>query len=399
MTISQHFRANGYKAYAIGKIFHVGHGNQEDADSWDDVPFKPRGKQYAIPANEADPNAKPSAGRPDKDPRGTATESADVPDESYGDGLIAKEAIRRLKEAKGSDSSFFLAVGFLKPHLPFIAPKKYWDLHDPAKLPQPERLTPPDGAPEYAPQFGGELRNYSDIPNDEKPLNPQLTRRLIHGYYAATSYMDAQIGRVLDALDETGFAENTIVVLWGDHGWHLGDHGMWCKHTNYEQATRIPLLVAYPDSRAGASSALIETVDVYPTLCELAALTIPDGLDGRSFAAVVKDPAVSHRDHAIHVYPRGQRLGRAIRTDRYRMVEWKTFGEKKPDATELYDYVNDPNESKNLAGELPEVVAELQKRLATHPEAKPPVKAAEGEGKKSKADGQKKKNKTAGAKN
>lgn len=381
LTVAQHFRANGYKAYAMGKIFHVGQGNHEDPTSWDDTPFKPRAKQYAIADNEPKPDAKPSPARPNKDPRGTATEAADVPDETYGDGLIANEAIRRLNEAKTSGSPTFLAVGFVKPHLPFIAPKKYWDLHDPNKLPQPERLTPPDGAPEYAPQFGGELRAYSDIPLNENPLNPELTRRLIHGYYAAASYMDAQLGRVLDALDETGLAKNTIIVFWGDHGWHLGDHGMWCKHTNYEQATHIPLLVALPDSPGAASAALVETVDVYPTLCDLAGLPIPEGLDGRSFASVMKDPSSRHRDHAIHVYPRGQRLGRAVRTERHRLVEWKTFGKSEPDDLELYDYNDDPAESKNLANERPEVVAELKSLLATHPDAKPPVKAPQGEGK------------------
>lgn len=375
LTMAQHFRNHGYKAFAMGKIFHVGQGNHEDAASWNDTPFKPKVKTYAIASNEPKPDAKPSPARPNKDPRGSSTESADVSDETYGDGLIAAEAVRRIREARNAQSPVFLAVGFLKPHLPFVAPKKYWDMHDPSTLPQPERMTPPDGAPEYAPQFGGELRAYSDIPLNEKPLNPELTRHLIHGYYAAASYMDAQLGKVLDALNENGLAKNTIIVFWGDHGWHLGDHGIWCKHTNYEQATHIPLLVSVPAAKGSSTSALVETVDVYPTLCDLAGLPTPEGLDGRSFASVVNDPSKSHRDHAIHVYPRGQRLGRAVRTERYRLVEWKTFGKTEPDAFELYDYVEDPAETRNLAETHPDVVNNLRSLLAQHPDAKPQVKA------------------------
>ena len=291
----------------------------------------------------------------------------------YGDPYSKTPHIDRL----ASREPFFMGVGFLKPHLPFVAPKKYWDLHDPAKLPQPSRLTAPEGAPDYAPQFGGELRNYDGIPPGNNPLDDKLTRRLIHGYYAATSYMDAQLGKVMAALDETGLAKNTIVVLWGDHGWHLGDHGMWCKHTNYEQATRIPLLVAVPGQKGAATSALVETVDVYPTLAALAGLPAPQGLDGRSFAALFTNSAAAHRDHAIHVYPRGQRLGRAIRTERYRLVEWKAPGGDPATAEfELYDYRDDPGETKNVAADRPAVVAPLRALLATHPEAKPQIKPA-----------------------
>jgi iduronate 2-sulfatase len=188
--------------------------------------------------------------------------------------------------------------------------------------------------------------------------------------------MDAQLGKVLDALDASGLAANTIIVLWGDHGWHLGDHGMWCKHTNYEQATRIPVIVAAPGISGGQrTQALIESCDIYPTLAELASLPAPKQGDGRSFAAVLKNPGTSTRDHAIHVYPRGEgRIGRAIRTQRHRLVEWKKPGAPADSALlELYDYEADPAETKNLATEQPEVVAALRKLLATHPEAKPQI--------------------------
>jgi len=375
VTVAQHFKAHGYRTEALGKIMHVGHGNDEDEVSWTVPHFKPKAKQYVLAENEAPKAEKKNPGQSWKDPRGAPTESADVPDETYGDGQIALEAVRRLKAAKETGEPFFIGVGFLKPHLPFVAPKKYWDMHDPAKLPQPAREILPDGAPEYAGQSGGELRQYKGVPGDKESLGPDLTRHLIHGYYAATSYMDACVGLVLAALEETGLADNTLVVLWGDHGWHLGDHGIWCKHTNYEQAARIPLMIAKPGGSGTVSQALVETVDVYPTLAELAGLPIPEGLDGRSFAALLTDPAVAHRDHAIHVYPRNDLLGRAIRTDRHRLVEWKKTGADAATAAfELYDYESDPNETKNLASENPAIVAELKKLLAAHPEAKPQIR-------------------------
>ncbi|KAF0175443.1 MAG: sulfatase [Limisphaerales bacterium] len=267
VTVGQFFKRHGYRTEGLGKIFHTGHGNIDDADSWSVPSWRSKAGGYAL--KESTEGARDTK----LGPRGAAYESADVPDNKYGDGMIADEAIERLRAAKAkAGEPFFLAVGFLKPHLPFVAPKKYWDLYDrnTFKLAQPQ--TPPVGAPSYAPQSGGELRNYKDMPA-KGTLPDDLQRTLIHGYYAATSYMDAQAGRVLAELDKLGLAANTIVVLWGDHGWHLGDHGIWCKHTNYEQAARIPVLVAGPGVKAGAKTAsLVETVDIYPTLAELAGL-------------------------------------------------------------------------------------------------------------------------------
>jgi iduronate 2-sulfatase len=190
--------------------------------------------------------------------------------------------------------------------------------------------------------------------------------------------MDAQLGKVLDALDSTGLSSNTIVVLWGDHGWHLGDHGMWCKHTNYEQATRIPVIVAAPGTTQPGTStqAMIESVDIYPTLCALAKIDIPAGIDGASFAPVLSNPAAKARDSVIHVYPRQQRLGRAIRTDSHRLVEWKPIGAPKSEAVyELYDYKNDPLETHNTANLNPDTVKRLAAILDQHPEAKAPWRA------------------------
>jgi len=377
VTMTQHFMAQGYKAEGLGKILHVGHGNIDDAASWSVPSWKPKAATYVNAESTAVTREAKVGGD-----RGWATELADVSDETYADGKVALEAVKRLEAAaQKSEQPFFLAVGFIRPHLPFVAPKKYWDLYDPAKLPMPQVKEAPQGAPAYAPQAGGELRQYSDMPTTG-PIDDTMTRRLIHGYYAATSYMDAQVGKVLDALDASGQADNTLVLLWGDHGWHLGDHGIWCKHTNYEQAARIPVIVAAPGGAVGVKTAsFIETVDIYPTLSELACLPAPQGLDGKSFAAVVKDPAQKTRDSVIHVYPRNNLLGRAIRTDRYRLVEWKKPGGAEPaDALELYDYQEDPLETKNLATERPEVVKELAAILATHPEAKPQIKVAAAKG-------------------
>jgi iduronate 2-sulfatase len=376
VTLAQHFKSHGYETQSLGKIFHVGHGNIDDQASWSVPSWRPKAPTYQLPASTSLP-AKPSG----SGPKGAATESADVSDSSYGEGQLADELIVRLKAASSKpDTSFFIAGGFIRPHLPFVAPKRYWDLYNAALLPMPTSSAPPTDAPSYAPQMGGELRAYSDMPN-KGTIPAEQARTLIHGYYAATSYMDAQVGKVLDTLDSLKLWENTVVLLWGDHGWHLGDHGMWCKHTNYEQATRIPFLIAVPTGASGtATKSLIETVDIYPTLCELTGLPIPTGLDGQSFAKVIQDPYAITREAITHVYPRNDLLGRAIRNDRYRLVEWKKPGADPSTAVfELYDYDRDPDENKNVAKENPDIVKQLAAILYRQPEAKPQIKAASKE--------------------
>lgn len=372
ITFSQFFKQHGYRAEALGKIYHLGHGNSDDKASWSKPSWRPKAAQYVQPASLN--NMKPdSKGRK----RGPATEAAPVPDETYADGKIADEAIARITAAsKQKGQPFFIAVGFLKPHLPFVAPQKYWDFYSPDALPMPEVLTAPQDAPSYAASSGGELRSYSDM-QGRKTIDPQTTRHLIHGYYAATSYADAQIGRLTNQLEQLGLFDNTIVILWGDHGWHLGDHGMWCKHTNYQQAARIPLIVAAPGmQQAAASKSLVETVDIYPTIAQLAGLPTPSGIDGISFASVLKDPQAASRDHVTHVYPRGNRLGRAIRDSRYRLVQWKVPGAEDETAEfELYDYQSDPLETKNVASTNPQIVERMSALLATQDEAKPQWKA------------------------
>jgi iduronate 2-sulfatase len=360
---------------------HSGHGNREDAASWSVPHWRPSVGNYASPANRTASASKSATGG-----RGPSVENADVPDNAYPDGLIADEAVKRLRAAAGRPGTpFFLGVGFLKPHLPFCAPRKYWELYRREAFKLPEVTTAPVGAPAYAPTTWGELRNYSDIPA-QGPLSADLQRELIHGYHAAVSYMDAQFGRVLDELDRLRLTDKTVVVIWGDHGWHLGDHGQWCKHTNYEQAARIPLVVRAPGiSKPGTRTrAVVETVDVYPTLVELAGLPAPKSshpLDGRSFAGTLRNPAAPTKEAVFHSYPRnrpgdGPVIGRAVRTERHRLIEWKKPG-AAPDTAdlELYDYVSDPLETRNVASAQPEAVARLRQLLAAQPEALPQFKA------------------------
>lgn len=380
VTLPQYFKQHGWRTEAMGKIFHVGHGNHEDDASWSVSHWSPKSSGfggYVLPENRPPTltreEARAANADPSKLPRGAPVECADVPDNAYGDGMIADEAVTRLRAAAlKTGEPFFIAIGFLKPHLPFVAPKKYWDLYKRGQFDLAKFQKPPEGAPDFAGSTWGELRQYSDIP-EVGPLDADKQRLLIHGYHAAVSYMDAQLGRVLDEFEKLGLARNTIVILWGDHGWHLGDHGMWCKHTNYEQAGRIPFIVSAPGMKNGLhTKALVESVDLYPTLCELAGLPVPAGLDGASFAAALRDPAgAKTKEAVIHVYPRGQRIGRAVRTDRYRLVEWKEPGAPADAAIlELYDYETDPDETKNLANEKPEIAAKLRAILAKQPEAK-----------------------------
>ena len=377
VTIPQFFKQQGYHSAGIGKVFHIGHGNINDVHSWS-VPFQPdKVIDYVLPEStggkltreEALLSNKPKDGLP----MGAAWEIADVDDNAYADGRIAAEGIKRLNAYRKSGESFFLALGFTKPHLPFCAPRKYWDLYDRSKLPMAEYTLPPDGAPPYAGKTIGELNQYKPVPQNP-PLSEELQRTLIHGYYASMSYMDSQVGRVLAEVDSLGLDKNTIIVLWGDHGYHLGDHGTWTKHTNYEQANRIPIVVVDPGvTRPGSSSkALIETVDLFPTIAELAGLPAPQGpqpIDGDSFLPILKGDDSDIGEFAYHCFPKGNRLGRAIRTSRFRLVEWKPLNGNAETEYELYDYHTDPLEKKNLASELPDVVTQLTVILASQPAA------------------------------
>ncbi|MFK7736073.1 MAG: sulfatase [Pirellulaceae bacterium] len=385
VTLPQYFQKFGYRTESLGKVFHIGHGNYGDSESFMVEHFHDKVIEYAdLNSTNGGQLTREEAyftnqklGQIRSLPRGAAFESPEVPDEAYADGRVAQEAVSRLQAAEKrvrDGTPFFMAVGFARPHLPFSAPKKYWDAFDPDALPMPEFEDFPEGSPQVAHKFAGEISNFFPVPErrDEEYSN-ELKRQLIHGYYASTHFVDAQIGKVLKALDDLKLSENTIVVLWGDHGWHLGDHHVWTKHTNYEQANRIPLIIRAPNITTGGSSTrqLAESVDLFPTLAELAGLQAPNppqGLDGISLVPVLKDPSVRVRDHAFHAYPKSK-LGRAIRTERYRLVEWKPIG--KPDVPalyELYDYQSDSLETKNHATSRPDVVERLKAILQQYPE-------------------------------
>jgi iduronate 2-sulfatase len=373
VTLPQHFKNNGYYTHGIGKIYH---GGYNDAPSWS-VPWEgTKGRAFGPDGQKllGERKAKAKiAGEDESKVRGLPFESPDVADDYLNDGWTASRAIEILKGRKDAGEPFFLAVGFAKPHLPFVAPKKYWDLYDPTKLPIANSSDPPKNAPRFAPQFGGELRAYHDIPKSG-PVPEATSRKLVHGYYAAVSYMDAQLGRLLDALKEQGLTDDTVVILWGDHGWHLGDHGMWCKHTNYERATRAALLMSVPKQKAAAkkTEALVEFADIFPTLAEVCGLPKPDGVEGHSFAPLLDDPGRAWKAAAFSQYPRGggtgvgPLMGYAVRTDRYRYVEWRKREGGEVVARELYDHRADPNEDSNVAGDAAnkEVVEKLAKQLA-----------------------------------
>lgn len=392
-TLPQFFMNAGYHTEAIGKIFHVGHGNTNDKASWSIPHHAEKIVEYLLPVSTGRELTREEAFfentrmhvpklPPNRElPRGAAWESPDVLDEAYGDGRIATHAIDRLRELnKNPNQPFFMALGFARPHLPFCAPKKYWDMYNPDNLPMPQYEKDPENAPKMAIKRGGEIDQFKPIPAGQYVFPDSLTRKLIHGYYASMSYMDAQLGRVIDELKRLDMFENTIIVLWGDHGWHLGDHGYWTKHTNYEQANTIPLIVVAPGiGKPGSSTGqLTETVDIYPTLTALAGLGEPvvsQPIDGISLLPVLKDPDKKIRDHAYHTYPHGGYIGRAIRTERYRLVEWKNWNDNADVVYELYDYDVDPLETKNIANTQPKIVEQLKKILARHPEAKrPPVR-------------------------
>jgi arylsulfatase A-like enzyme len=295
--------------------------------------------------------------------KGPAWEIADCRDEELPDGYIATKAIEALRararaeSGAGEGKPFFLAVGFIKPHLPFVAPRRFFDLYPLDKVPLSPAPQAPLGAPSFATTNFGELRAYVGMPKGERPVSERQARELVRGYYAAASFADAQVGKVLAELERLGLEDRTIIVLLGDHGWHLGDEGMWTKHTNFEIATRAPLLVSVPGMQhAGEkTAALVEFVDVYPTLCELAGLAQPAGLEGTSLAPLLADPARAWKSAAFSQFPRGKNImGYTMRTDRYRYTQWQKRGDgDQPEvvARELYDEQADPHETKNLASD------------------------------------------------
>ncbi len=351
-TMNMHFKDHGYTTRSLGKVFHH---PADRAEGWSEPAWRPqRIPWYQRPENAALHKRRQKEGQRK---RGPAWESADVPDNAYADGVLAEHAVDVLGELKRQGEPFFLAVGFFKPHLPFIAPQAYWDLYDPAEIHLPDNYHVPKDAPPASIHSSGELRAYAGIPA-KGPVSEQTARQLIHGYYACVSYTDAQIGKLLEALDRLELAQNTVVVLWGDHGWNLGEHTLWCKHSCYETSMQIPLIVRAPGIAGGQSrSGLVESIDLYPSLCELTGLPLPGHLAGRSFARLLSDPRAEWKTAAVGRY----RNGDTIRTDGHRFTQYAS-GSGRPAARMLYDHRLDPAENVNVVDDP--MRAEVVKRVA-----------------------------------
>ena len=353
VTLPQYFMAHGWHAQSIGKIYH-GSPEMQDARSWSapetlNVVWKRQ--DYLLPENQSPPASRWPGHKM------AATEAADVADNAYGDGQVADEALRVLGERAAAGGPFFLAVGFRKPHLPFSAPKRYWDLYDPGEIGAPEHAGRPRGIPDFAWHGSAELRGYRDIP-DEGPLSADLVRRLRHGYYACVSYTDAQVGRLLDGLEQHGLGDDTIVILWGDHGYHLGEKAMWCKTSNYELDTAAPLILSVPGmANAGQGcQALVEFVDIYPTLADCAGLPVPEQVEGISLKPLLETPKRPWKKAAFSQFPRPWSyvgrpavMGYSVRTADWRYTEWQDFNTGKALDCELYDHNEDRAELHNLA--------------------------------------------------
>jgi arylsulfatase A-like enzyme len=371
VTLPQHFRANGYHTAAIGKIEHHGF---EDGPSWSDPRWFPSGEivsvdekdwtkhtvtrfegvtEFANPVSRSEGKSKSPTG---KAKQGPAYEVSPKSDDELPDGAVAAEAVKRLAAFKAAGKPFFFGVGFVKPHLPFVAPKKYWDMHDPETIPGPVFEKYPEGTPDFVGHTNGELHAYPGVPK-ENPIPADFAKTLRHGYNACISYTDAQIGRVLDALEKEGLADNTVIVLWGDHGWQLGEHGLWHKHTNFEIAARAPLLIALPKSSTAGKhcAAPVEFVDVYPTLADVCSLKVPQGLAGMSLKPYLENPDAAMQKPAISIYPKsskehgGALMGYSIRTEQWRCTFWRKRNAADIGFIELYNEQTDPNETVNLA--------------------------------------------------
>lgn len=370
LTLPEFFKSKGYFSQNIGKIYHNGHHGDMHGDprSWSvpsELYYASHGKDVPTPPDLI----KNHSNNRIKEILNARAENYDVPDSAYFDGRIADKAVEALNSFTKQDQPFFLAVGFWKPHLPFNAPKKYWDsyLGNPAiqKQIQPEHPDWPESAPELAGHNGQELMRSFDAKLDKEQVG-----LLREGYYAAVSFVDAQVGKVLDALERLEFADNTIIVFWSDHGFHLGEKGLWCKNSCFDLDTRVPLIIRTPGQHeARVSRSLVELVDLYPTLLELCGFPLiqplpGQDLQGKSLVAVLKNPETTVREAAFSQNMRPtnakveerEAMGYTIRTERYRYTQWAKWvaGMEHPSSTEilaeeLYDLAEDPMELVNLA--------------------------------------------------
>jgi arylsulfatase A-like enzyme len=369
VTLPQQFKNHGYISHPLHKVFNgrtVDDGH--DRISWS-VPYGPwklaPGEKPA-PGGYQDLKIKSRLAEAAKQGQritGPATEGCDIVDTAYHDGSVAHTAAARIREFSKKQQPFFLAVGLMKPHLPFIAPKKYWDLYDRSTVPLASFQSLPSGSPHHLGFYGhsGELRYYSNVPKTG-PIHKPLQRELVHGYAACVSYIDAQVGLLIRTLEECDVADDTIICFWGDHGYHLGEQGHWGKLTNYEDAARSPLIISAPGVSGGRQvTTLTELLDIYPTLCELAGIPVPTHVEGKSLVPLLNGEEVALHETAVTQMTRGRgknaTMGWSLRTSRHRYIEWRpvdlsgdrpVFSEVVY-SIELYDYKSDPRERKNVA--------------------------------------------------
>lgn len=366
VTLPQHFKNHGYTTLSLGKVFH--HSEREPGDdpqSWSE-PAWYHGEPYKhwFTRESLDYVKQLKALPKDKQPkqlRAAPFEAADEPDEIYPDGQTATKAVETLQRLKTEAKPFFLAMGFVKPHLPFTCPQKYWDMYPAESIQMPANAKRPENAPEPAFHNNYELRSYGTVPENGK-IDAVMAHNLIRGYRACVSFMDAQLGKVLAELDRLGLRESTAIVLWGDHGYHLGEQSVWTKMTNFEHGTRVPLLVSLPGMKTAGqrSQALVELVDLYPTLASVCSLPLQPHLEGSSFAPLLEKPDQPWKKAVFTQYLRTGKppfMGRSIRTPEWRYTEWSDL-KGKPAGIELYD----ETESQNLADDPAR--AELVKQLA-----------------------------------
>ncbi len=377
LSMPQYFKENGYTTISLGKIYH--HYNDDNGIGWSEPAWHPedlenkkwKGEGYLDPKSWAMMGKPTRPGQKVRPGKGPAFEAPDVPDEAYPDGRTAIKAIATLERLKKAGKPFFLGVGFKKPHLPFNAPKKYWDMYPESSITIPAQKDWPKGMPPMAPNGKNgnwELSNYPGIP-DERPLPAHLAKTLIRGYRACTTFTDVQIGKVIAALDKLGLADNTVIVLFGDHGWKLDEYSAWCKHTNFELDAHAPLIVIDPrlKNKAGERiKSLVEFVDIFPTLCDLCDLPIPKSCEGTSFTPLLNNPNLPWKEAAFSQFPRWPHfMGYTIRSGKWRYTEWidKPTGQIK--ARELYDHSKSPIATVNLANnpEYAPIVDKLSKLI------------------------------------
>ncbi|MGY8769585.1 MAG: sulfatase [Pirellulales bacterium] len=367
VTLPQLFKQNGYHAQCIGKIFH----------NWRQDKYKGDPASWSVPSvdhynSHANDKAQVSGELPPDLSDIPKCEIRDVPDNAYFDGRIAEQAVAALNELK--DQPFFLAVGFWKPHSHFNAPKRYWDMYNREDIAPAINPNPPKDVPEIALHDSREiLRDFKKRPGGKPTASDVLA--LKHGYYAAISYMDTQVGKVLNELDRLQLRKNTIVVLWSDHGFHLGEHSLWAKTSNFEWDARVPVIIATPEHQSGQrTDAIVELLDIYPTLVDLCGLKTPNPVEGRSLRRILENPKSKIKDwamtqHTRPAYPPAGKdpevMGYSIRTARYRYTEWRNFKSGKIEARELYDHETDSNEAINLANDSnqKEVILQLHTKL------------------------------------